>query len=154
MLYDTAFDSSSPGYHEIVNGVLGMTASISRSLVNMNHSHHVGFMNKESFLDTEVEDNDSFMQALTNMMSAGIGTAEDEGLDEFIRQDLQREFSKIVLVTGVLGEQNVQRLTAFVDLTVVLISEKETDNVAQGKNYDVIALAVDSMTAKVQMLDI
>ncbi|NCB94484.1 MAG: DUF58 domain-containing protein [Clostridia bacterium] len=154
VLYDTSFDKKNSDYAQIVNGVLGMTASVSRGLLNMSHIHHVGTMCKSIFADMVVEDNDSSQQSLTNMMSTSVSTMEEAPVDEFIKQGLYEKFTKIVLVTGVFDENRMRNLANYVDLTVLLIVKGQIDYVDKGPNYDVITLDVDVLATKIQMLDI
>lgn len=154
ILYDTMFDKENPSYHEVVNGILGMTASISRGLMNQNHIHQVGCVSQEDYVSSTVDDNPSYMQMLTNMMSTRIAEEKEDTLDIFMNREIYRYFTKVVLVTGMFGEAKIQRLGNYVDLSVIMIVKAQEDHVEKGTNYDVITLSVDSMIGKVRMLDI
>jgi hypothetical protein len=154
VLYDTSFDRKQEAYAKIVNSVLGMTASVSKSLLNMNHIHHVGCMCKSDYISSVVEDNESYLQMVTNMMSTSVAGPDDRTVDELLKQNIQERFTKIVLVTGEFNEVEVRNLANYVNLTVLLISDGKTDAIERGSNYDLITLSVDSLTSKVQMLDI
>lgn len=132
VLYDTIFSKKHERYHEVVNGVLGITASISKSLMNQNHVHHVGCMSKTEFVETRVEDNSTYMQALINMMSTTLDMEDEEVLDDFLKRDAAQEYTKIVLVTSDFDEWNVEN----------------------GPNYDVITRSIDSLTTKAWILEI
>lgn len=154
VLYDTTFAEGEEKYHEVVNGVLGVTASISKSLMTQNHIHHVGCISKTKFVDSQVEDNPTYMQALSNMMSTMLSSEDEDVPDEFLKRDVSKDFTKIILVTSNFDEYNIQRLSEIVNLTVVLISSDGPDDVEETPNYNVITRAVDTLNKKNWIVEI
>ncbi|MDD3403884.1 MAG: DUF58 domain-containing protein [Hespellia sp.] len=154
VLYDPTFPEKKVKYHEVVNSVLGVTASISKSLMSQNLAHHVGGVSRAKFTDSRVEDKPTYMQALANMMSTVLPDVNENVLDEFLKRDVGKAFTKIVLVTSNFDEYNVRRLADLVDLTVVLISADGEDRVEKEMAYDVITRTVESLKTKTWILEI
>lgn len=135
------------------NGILQMTASLSKSLIQNGFFHHMIAIEDMKSTEALVQDNGSYLQVLAEMMCRKIPATEEEYFAHMQILSQEKRFTNLIFVCGLLNMQIVEQLSRTSNLTVVYVNTNEEDSIENGENYTIISVPVGKIDNRLQMIE-
>lgn len=127
----------------IVSAVFDLGVSVSRALLNQNMAHFVGCGFGGELVCISVDSLHSYEEMLLKLMHYPVQKNGDDLLFSFISQQLYRQYTKVVYVTGAVNEKAAQNLSVLVDLTVIQASDGPSGYLMGDDGYTVIRVSTE-----------
>ncbi len=143
----------SPAFHygnqeveeAVVSAVFDLGISVSRALLNQNMAHFVGYAAGGSLFCSAVDSLHSYEEMLLTLMHHPVQKNGDETLLSFISQQMYRQYTKVVYVTGAVNEMAAQNLSVLADLTVLLAAEGQSGYLVENAGYTLVRIAIEKI---------
>ena len=131
--------------HSCINAVIGLTVSLSYSLLQKGLEHDVGQFRYGEINTIPVNSVAAHENMVFNILHIPL---PDEGnsrgtVHEFARRNTRNEYTKVVYITPVYNEQAVRELSENVDLTVIHVVEKRNPSYATSLGYLLIPVSAE-----------
>ncbi|NCC43791.1 MAG: DUF58 domain-containing protein [Clostridia bacterium] len=155
LYYDTEIEegTAKEGMRDLQNGILQMTASMSRSLIQSGFTHHMISFEDLKEMEKLVEDNTSYLQVLAEMMCRKIVGTREQYLAQMDLLLQEKRFTNIIMVCGKLDMSNIHQLSRRAGLTVVYINGNNEDSVEKGENFTIISVPIGKLDKNIQMIE-
>lgn len=131
--------------HSCINAVMGMTASLSYSLLQKGLEHDVG-QYREGWIRTlpvnSVAAHENMVFHMLHMPLTEEGQSRTT-VQNFLKRNIHNEYTKVVYITPVYEEQAVRELSENVDLTVIHVVEKRNPSYAASPGYLLIPVSAE-----------
>lgn len=133
---------------QMVSGVYDLGSSFSMALLNQDIAHFIGYLCEGTLRCVPVDSRDSYEQMILQLMDAPAPKNAEEVLLAFLEQQIYRQYTKVVCVTGGVREELARNLSALADLTILQAAEGATGYSGGGKDYTVVRISVENMRRK------
>ena len=87
----------------------------------------------------------SYEEMLLTLMHHPVQKIGDETLLSFISQQMYRQYTKVVYVTGAVNEMAAQNLSVLADLTVLLAAEGQSGYLVENAGYTLVRIAIEKI---------
>lgn len=139
--------------NQLLNHVISMAVSLSFGMMMQGIPHHVGYLEKSVLLHEKVDSKESYQTMLDLLMSMAIPDAAEDTMP-LIDHLQSQQFTKLIYVADSYNEGVAAAISAFSDLTVILIRDEKLDIVEDFHTYDVIRISPDTLHDAVQIITI
>lgn len=129
----------------VITSVFDLGVSLSHALLNQNIAHFVGYLTGCQLCCIPVDSTHSYEDMLLNLMGQPIRRSGDEALISFVNQQLYRQYTKVVYVTGAVNEAVAQNLSVLVDLTVLQASQGQSGYLMDGGGYGTVRVSIEKI---------
>lgn len=149
VLYDGAF----AGYqdnHTAVNGVLGMTAALSRAMIRGDRPHKIAYSYHYNMKLESITNENEMMNCLTDLLGCHLSGMELQSalLEEKVFTE------HVILVTGCLDEAKCNRLGEKTELSVVLLTDGDKAYIEERHHYKILAVPLQGMNDRIHQIEI
>ena len=136
------------------NAVLALTSALSYSMVELNLEHNVGRVTDGEFHSIPVYSRATHEQMLVNLICRPVSENNEKGdaVYHFLRQDLKKEFTKIIYITPEYEESAVRQLSRDADITVVKVVQGTDGSFVDTPGYAVIPVDAEHYREKVHSI--
>lgn len=155
ILYDMMKEySGQPIANQRNNAVLALTSALSYSMVELNLEHNVGRVTDGEFHSIPVYSRTTHEQMLLNLICRPVSENNEKGdaVYHFLRQDLKKEFTKIIYITPEYEESAVRQLSRDADITVVKVVQGTDGSFVDTSGYAVIPVDAEHYREKVHSI--
>ncbi|MEY8339023.1 DUF58 domain-containing protein [Lachnospiraceae bacterium 62-35] len=132
----------------VISSVFDLGISLSHALLNQNIAHFVGYLSGSELCCIPVDSLHSYEGMLLQLMNHPIQKNGDETLLSFINQQLYRQYTKVVYVTGAVNEAAAQNLSVLSDLTVLQAVEGSSEYLTGRGSYTVVGVSIENIRSK------
>lgn len=125
--------------------VFDLGVSLSRALLNQSVAHFVGYLSGNQICCVPVDSLHSYEEMILNLMSHPIQKNGDDTLLSFVNQQLYRQYTKVIYVTGEVKENVAQNLSVLADLTVLLAAEGDSGYLMDDGGYGTVRVSLEKI---------
>ncbi len=130
---------------EVVNGVFDLGVSFSHALVNQNIPHYAGYLLGEEICCMPVDSVQSYETVRNRLMNLAIPENGDRVLLSFLNQQLYKEYTKIVYVSGAVDETTARSLFTQADLMILQAVDGPSGHLIDRDGYEVISISTEKI---------
>ena len=130
---------------ETANAVFDLGLSLSQALLNQSLAHFVGYLSGGELHCIPVDSLHSYEEMLFNLMGYPVQKDGDDTLFSFLDQQLYRQYTKVVYVTGAVNEMAARNLSVLVDLTVLQAVQGDSGYLSGSAGYTVVGVSIETL---------
>ncbi len=130
---------------ETANAVFDLGLSLSQALLNQSLAHFVGYLSGGELCCIPVDSLHSYEEMLFHLMGYPIQKDGDDTLISFLDQQLYRQYTKVVYVTGAVNEVAARNLSVLVDLTVLQAVRGDSGYLSGSAGYTVVGVSIETL---------
>lgn len=127
------------------NTVMGTGAEVARKLLQKGETFCVMFPTERGLYTCEVKNNKDFQRMMTQWMGTPMRQKAGTGLQYFLTQQEDREFSRLIILGDEAYEQNLNGAEERIGITILraVSGRKEMRSVSVAENCEVIEVPTD-----------
>lgn len=129
----------------VASAVFDLGVSMSRALLNQNMAHFVGYCSGGELFCIPVDSANSYEEMLMKLMHCPMQRNGEETMLSFMNQQMYRQYTKVVYVTGLVDEAAAQNLAVLADLTILQAADGHPAYLTSGPGYTVVRVSTENI---------
>lgn len=139
---------------ELQNEILAMTASISKSLIYNGVTHHMITFHNSRQRENLVEDQNSFLSILAEMMCIHILDKPEAYSYQMQMMTGEERFTKLIFVCGKLDIKYIHQFAEKENVTVIYLALEGKKTLEKGRNYSILTVPLEKEADTLRMIEI
>lgn len=149
ILYDGAFYGYEAA-HNLVNGVLGMTAALGRAMLYSGRAHSICFSYDNQLHMKQITNSNELMDCLTNLLESHLSHMKIQDIELQETQFLEH----VILVAGHMDEEVCSKLGERTELTVVLVTEGDREYIEEHGNFKILVIPSSRLKDNIHQIEV